>query len=67
LGGLFSAIPFYVKKAVFKGVPSKNGFIQTTLAPVNDKNEGRFGWGDVATLIALIIGLFALARVLLKH
>jgi hypothetical protein len=56
-----------VKKAGSKGAPSKNGFIQATLAPVNDKNEGRFGWGDVVTIIALITGLFALARLLLKH
>jgi hypothetical protein len=56
-----------VKKAVFKASPSKNGFIQGTLAPVNDKREGRFGWGDIVTLIALTVGLLALARVILTH
>jgi hypothetical protein len=56
-----------VKKASFKTSPSKNGFIQGTLAPVNDKQEGRFGWGDIVTLIALTIGLLALARVILTH
>jgi hypothetical protein len=56
-----------VKKAAFKTSPSKNGFIQGTLAPVNDKREGRFGWGDIVTLIALTIGLLALARVILTH
>jgi hypothetical protein len=56
-----------VKKTVFKTSASKNGFIQGTLAPVNDKHEGRFGWGDIVTLIALTIGLLALARVILTH
>jgi hypothetical protein len=56
-----------VKKAVFKTGPSKNGFIQGTLAPVNHKQEARFGWGDVVTLIALIVGVLALARVILTH
>jgi len=56
-----------VKKAVIKPGPAKNGFIQATLAPVNDKEEGRFGWGDVVTLMALIAGVLALARVVLTH
>jgi len=56
-----------VKKASFKSGPSKNGFIQGTLAPVNDKQEGRFGWADIVTLIALTVGLLALARVVLTH
>jgi hypothetical protein len=56
-----------VKKAVFKTGPAKNGFIQGTLAPVNDKHEARFGWGDVVMLIALIVGLLALARWILTH
>jgi hypothetical protein len=56
-----------VKKAIFKAGATKNGFIQGTLAPVNDKREGRFGWGDVVTLIALTLGLLALARVILTH
>ena len=55
-----------MKKAVKTG-PARNGFIQRTLAPVNDKAEGRFGWGDIVTLIALIVGLLALARVVLAH
>jgi len=56
-----------VKKAVFKTGPAKNGFIQGTLAPVNDKQEEKFGWGDIVTLIALIVGVLALARVVLTH
>jgi hypothetical protein len=65
--GSGSALSGGVKKPIFKAGSSKNGFIQGTLAPVNNKHEGRFGWGDIVTLIALTIGLLALARVVLTH
>ena len=56
-----------VKRAVFKVQPGKNGFIRTTLCPVNDRRELKLTWGDVLTLAALVIGGLALARVLLAH
>jgi hypothetical protein len=55
-----------VKRAVFKVQP-KNGFIRSTLCPVNDRRELRLTWGDLLTLAALVIGGLALARVLLAH
>ena len=56
-----------VKRAVFKAHPGKNSFIRATLAPVNDRSENRLSWSDILTLVALVIGGLALARVLLAH
>ncbi len=56
-----------MKRAVYKVQPSKNGFIRSTLCPVNDRRELRLTWGDLLTLAALVIGGLALARVLLAH
>jgi len=56
-----------VKKAVFRAETGKNGFIRTTLTPSHCKNDPTFGWWDMLTLIALIGGGLALARVLMAH
>jgi hypothetical protein len=56
----------YVKKAVFRAHPGKNGFIRTSLSTAH-KHEPRFGWWDMVTLAALIVGGLALARVLMAH
>jgi hypothetical protein len=56
-----------VKKTAFKTAANRHGFIEATVAPVGDKHECRFGWGDILTLIALIVGILALARVVLTH
>jgi hypothetical protein len=61
------AKPTTVKKAVFKATPGKPGFIRAMIAPCNEKQEPRFGWGDIITLMALIIGILALARIVLAH
>jgi len=56
-----------VKKASFKAEPARNGFIRTTISPVHDDHEARFGWCDILMLVALIVGVVAVARVLLAH
>jgi hypothetical protein len=56
-----------MKRATFKLVPAKGGWIRTTLSPINDKHEARFGFMDLTMFLALTIGTVALARVLLAH
>ncbi len=51
----------------FRLQPTKGGFIRTTLAPINDKRDGRFGFLDLVMFLALVIGSVAVARVLLAH
>jgi hypothetical protein len=55
-----------VKKAAFRAHTEKNGFIRTTLCPIH-RNDQKFGWWDMVTLVALIGGGLALARVLMAH
>jgi hypothetical protein len=56
-----------MNRAIFKAGPKKGGFIRSTLAPVNDKNDDRLGFLDVTLLIALIGGGIAVMRYLLAH
>ena len=55
-----------VKKAAFRVTQGKSGFIRAFLTPCNEK-PARFGWGDVVTLVALVVGILALARIILAH
>lgn len=56
-----------VKKVVFRAEPGKNGFIRSTLTPLSNRRELKFGWWDMVTLAALVVGGLALARVLMAH
>ena len=56
-----------VKKVVFRAEAGKSAFVRGTLTPVSSKQEVRFGWWDMVTLAALIVGGLALARVLMAH
>src|SRR5207237_4302917 len=56
-----------VKKVVFRAQPGRDGFIRSTLTPLQQKQQTRFGWWDMVTLAALIVGALALARVLMAH
>ncbi len=56
-----------MKRAEFKVLPAKGGWIRTTIAPINDRQAEAFGIGDVVMLSALVIALVALARVLIAH
>jgi len=56
-----------MKRAAFKLQPSKGGWIRTTLAPVNDKTEARFGIVDTLMLMALVAAVIIIARFVLAH
>jgi hypothetical protein len=55
-----------MKRAGFQ-LHSERGWIRTTLAPVNDKHEARFGVIDVVMFLALILGTVGIARLLIAH
>jgi len=56
-----------MKRATFKVYPGKGGWIQTTIAPINDKQVVAFGVWDFVLLTALIAAIVAVARVLIAH
>jgi hypothetical protein len=56
-----------MKRADFKVLPDKGGWIHTTLSPINDKHSGSFGIGDVIMLSALVFGVIMVARLFIAH
>ena len=56
-----------MKRAAFKAHPAKGGWIRTTIAPINNKNEATFGSMDVVLFAGLVIMVAAIARLLLAH
>ena len=55
-----------MKRVQFKVHPEK-GWIRTTIAPINGKDEGRFGTMDTVMFAALVVVVVAIARVLIAH
>lgn len=56
-----------MKRADFKVLPAKGGWIRTTIAPINDKHSSTFGMSDVVMLSALVLTVIAVARILIAH
>jgi hypothetical protein len=56
-----------MKRAAFKLHPTKGGWIRTTIAPINDKREARFGVLDILMFMALVAATIAIARLILAH
>lgn len=56
-----------MKRAEFRANPGKDGWIRTTIAPVNDKESGTFGLTDIVMISALVFAVVALARVLIAR
>ena len=56
-----------MKRADFKVLPGKGGWIRTTIAPVNDRHPGTLGLFDVIMFSALILTVIAVARVFIAH
>ncbi len=56
-----------MKRAAFKLAPSKGGWIRTTIAPLNDKREARFGLMDALMFCTLVSVVVAVARVLIAR
>ncbi|HWW01914.1 MAG TPA: hypothetical protein VNZ64_19600 [Candidatus Acidoferrum sp.] len=56
-----------MKRAAFKLAPCKGGWIRTTIAPLNDKREARFGTVDVVMFSMLVTAIVAVARLLIAR
>ncbi len=56
-----------MKRAEFKVLPGKGGWIRTTIAPINDRHSGTFGITDVVMLSALVFTVVMVARLLIAH
>jgi hypothetical protein len=56
-----------MKRASFKLNPVKGGWIRTTLAPINDKREARFGVIDTFMFMGLVAIVITVARLILAH
>ena len=56
-----------MKRASFKVLPGKGGWIRTTISPINDRHSAAFGLGDVVMLGALVFGVVMVARLLIAH
>jgi len=56
-----------MKRADFKVMPGKGGWIRTTIAPVNDRHAGSFGLVDVVMFSGLVLAVIVVARVLIAH
>ena len=54
-------------KVVYKADGSRRGFISAMLAPVNCRQEPRFGVRETLLVMALIFGIVALMRLLLAR
>jgi hypothetical protein len=56
-----------MKRAEFKVMPGKGGWIRTTIAPINDKHSGSFGMVDMVMFSSLILAVIAIARVFIAN
>jgi hypothetical protein len=56
-----------VSRILFKADAGRSGFIKSTLAPIDSKNEARFGLFDVVLFMGLVVGVLAIVRLLLAH
>lgn len=56
-----------MKRAGFKVLPGKGGWLRTTIVPINDKNAGTFGLTDAIMFCGLVLAIMAIARVLLAR
>jgi hypothetical protein len=56
-----------MKRATFKVLPAKGGWIRTSIAPVNDRHSGVFGMIDIVMLSALVVTVITVARLLIAH
>lgn len=56
-----------MKRATFKLDTCRGGWIRTTIAPLNDKREGRFGAVDAVMFFTLVGAVVAVARLLIAR
>ena len=67
MAGLRLAALHSMKRAGFKVLPGKGGWLRTTIVPINDKAAGSFGLADTIMFSALVLVVMAVARLLLAH
>ena len=56
-----------MKRGTFKLQSVRGGWIRTTLAPLNDKREAKFGVVDAVMFTAVIAFVIGVARIFLAH
>ena len=56
-----------VQKAIYKADGTKRGFFTTILAPVNCRQEPKFGPRQAMLVLTLAFGTVAVMRLLLAH
>jgi hypothetical protein len=56
-----------VPKVIYKADETRRGFITSMLAPVNSRQEPRFGARQAFVFMALAVGTMALMRLLLAR
>lgn len=65
--GPLLAVTETMKRAAFKVQSAKGGWIRTSIAPINHKNDRNFGVVDVLMFMSLVALVVAVARVLIAH
>lgn len=65
--GPLCAVSHSMKRAAFKLHPARGGWIRTTLAPINDKHEARFGVIDTFMFMGLVAIVITVARLIIAH
>ncbi len=65
--GLQFALLGFMKRAEFKVLPGKGGWLRTSIVPPNDKQACAFGLRDAIMLSALVATVMAVARIFLAH
>jgi len=56
-----------MKRASYRVHHGRGGWIRTTLSPINNKREGRFGAIDILMFVALVVLTIGAARFFLAH
>jgi len=61
------ALLVFMKRAEFKVLPVKGGWLRTSIVPLNNKQAGTFGLGDALMFFSLVVAVLTLARILIAH
>ena len=56
-----------MKRAIFKVLPTKGGWLRTSIVPIGDRRGASFGFVDALMFFALVVVVMAIARLLLAH
>lgn len=56
-----------MKRAAYKLAPDRGGWLRTTLAPINDKDDIRFGGIDIVMFFCFVTATVVVARFFLAN